>query len=224
MSIDKTTGKTTSEESNKTPLLSAPADNNQQQQTTQKTVQPDPFLGAIAAGSAGGLVLGSFIGMPITGSIAGGAGCGYLAATRPVGDKLGDRVRAVGLRTSIFMITATEWAHKHKIMDRIQDTTSKAIEKAKLINEGHQVVEKAKDVTVKVVTSAKEFNETHQVVDKVSNLGSQAVDKAKELDSEYKIRDKTIGALSGMINMIEKSKTSDSKSNGSNPSNGSSQV
>lgn len=156
--------------------------------------KPDPIVGAIAAGTVSGLVVGSVIGMPITGSVVGGAGFGYIAVTRPEGDHFGDRVRSIGLKSSIMINKVRKFLEKHRVKERVHETTTKVIEKAKKINEEHHVTER------------------------ISNVGSKAIEKAKQVDSSFSIREKTVNALRELIKIIESPTKSTESSSSPSPS------
>lgn len=114
---------------------------------------------AWSAGLAGGVV-GTLVGGPVLGIVAGGASAYYSKKEGAAGDIS----RAIGEIGSASYLKAKELNQKHHLLDKSRKAASSAWTKAKELNKKNHILDKSKVVTKKALSRAKKFDEKHHVV------------------------------------------------------------
>jgi hypothetical protein len=116
---------------------------------------------AWSAGIAGG-VLGTLVGGPILGAVAGGAAAYYSSKDGAAGDisrAMGDVARTTGQK-------AREVNNKHNLVNKSKKAAGNALRKVKELDRKHNLAKKSQDAAASAWENAKDFNRKHGVLEK----------------------------------------------------------
>lgn len=115
------------------------------------------------AGLTGGVV-GTLVGGPFVGVIAGGASAYY---SRQEG-AAGDVSRAIGELGAASCVKARELNEKHNLMHKSRKAACSLVKKAKELNNKHDLLDRSKGAAGDTWAKAKKFNEEHHVMKRIT--------------------------------------------------------
>jgi hypothetical protein len=118
---------------------------------------------SLEAGIAGGVV-GTLIGGPLLGVVAGGASAYYSTQ----GGAAGDVSRAIGEIGAASYSKAKELNRKHSLIDKSKRAAASAVKKAQDLNQKHHLLNRSKEAAGAAFDKAKKFDEKHTVVKKLA--------------------------------------------------------
>ena len=120
---------------------------------------------AWSAGIAGGVV-GTLVGGPLTGLVAGGAAAYYSQRDGAAGDI----TRALGEVAQTTGVKARELNEKHQLVDKSKEAADAAWKKVKEMNNKHHVKDRSQAAATSAWENLKEFDRQHGVASKLKEL------------------------------------------------------
>lgn len=156
-------------------------------QTEDGTPKTSVQTGACVVGATGGFCVGSIIGMPLFGTVAGGV-FGGVAAARS--DEYGERARKFGEYGASAIDKTSEFNRRYNVTGNLKVGAESLLYKAQEYDKQHNVVGRVADASSRLWNKAVQIEKEHKITEKVSEAAKATVDGAVKLDEKYKISSK----------------------------------
>ena len=148
-----------------------------------------PIIGSLAAGAAGGVLLGSAVlGAPIFGAIVGAGFLASAAATRD--DAVGDASRAAGASTMRAYDTVSDFSKNNKIPEKVDAVAQTVKAKGAELDDKYDISTRFAYFTAQVALKAAELDSRYDISVTSAKLAADAVAQVKKMtgssDSESK--------------------------------------
>lgn len=157
--------------------------------------------GAALVGGVTGFAVGSLLGAPVFGMIAGGA---FGGVTAQMDNEYGCRAREYGRYGASAVDETKRLDSKYNISGNAKVAAESAAYKAQEINSKYNVTRNLEKAAKNTYERAKEINEKHDLTGKAKKAAESTVKAANEFNEKHKVTDKVASAVSSGFQALNK--------------------